>query len=417
MRSLLAAVLTVAFTLSGCTTGRQVPHTGPEQSAPPTIDAVFVHPGVLLESGGLVGLRQRAASGDEPWATASAEMLASGYASLDYAPRPRRVIECGPFSTPNHGCTDERKDAIAAYTHALAWTVTGDVRHARKSVEIMNAWSASIEDHTNSNARLQAAWAGAVWPRAAEIIRHTYSGWSEPQVGRFESMLQNVYLPEVAGRTDANGNWELAMVEAAIGIAVFTDDAAAYADAVAIFLDRVPAYIYLEADGSVPRTTSQSPLDSHEAIVDYWHGQSTFADGVTQETCRDLGHTAYGLTSIAHILETTAIQGDDLYDQVGARLSKALELHAQIAATDDVPGWLCGGTVVDDLRYLPDTAISALTDRLGCPMPWSRTYNALRPSYGTDEHLVAWETLTHAGANSVDGQAQEASPDSDVCPG
>jgi hypothetical protein len=37
----------------------------------------------------------------------------------------------------------------------------------------MDAWLATITDHTNSNAPLQSAWAGSVWPRAAEIIRYT----------------------------------------------------------------------------------------------------------------------------------------------------------------------------------------------------------------------------------------------------
>jgi hypothetical protein len=41
-------------------------------------------------------------------------------------PRPRATVECGSYSNPNNGCTEEREDAIAAYTTALAWSITGN---------------------------------------------------------------------------------------------------------------------------------------------------------------------------------------------------------------------------------------------------------------------------------------------------
>lgn len=83
----------------------------------------------------------------------------------------------------------------------------------------MDAWSAVIRDHTNSNAPLQTGWAGSSWPRAAEIIKYTYNSW--PNSGRFAAMLRDVYLPKVINGSNSNGNWELSMTGAAIGIAVF----------------------------------------------------------------------------------------------------------------------------------------------------------------------------------------------------
>ena len=41
-------------------------------------------------------------------------------------------------------------------------------------------------------------------------------------------MLRNVYLPEVINGSNSNGNWELSMMEAAIGISVFLEDRATY---------------------------------------------------------------------------------------------------------------------------------------------------------------------------------------------
>src|SRR6185503_19119221 len=113
----------------------------------------------------------------------------------------------------------------AAYTLALAWYIGGDSRYAKKSIEIMDAWSAVIKDHTNSNAPLQTGWAGSSWPRAAEINKYTYTGaWNDS--GRFATMLRDVYLPEIINGSNSNGNWELSMTEAAIGISVLLEDKA-----------------------------------------------------------------------------------------------------------------------------------------------------------------------------------------------
>ncbi|MDH6439453.1 hypothetical protein M2158_007994 [Streptomyces sp. SAI-144] len=139
--------------------------------AAPTAPAAFVHPGATVSKGQLDFVRSKVDAGAQPWKGAFDTMLASKYADLNRTPKPRAVVECGSYSNPNHGCTDEREDAIAAYTDALAWYITRDERYAKKAIQLMDAWSAVITDHTNSNAPLQTGWAGSSWPRAAEIIK------------------------------------------------------------------------------------------------------------------------------------------------------------------------------------------------------------------------------------------------------
>jgi hypothetical protein len=105
-------------------------------------------------------------------------------------------------------------DAAAAYVHALLYVTSGNVAHAVKSAQIMDAWSAVLKQHTNTNAPLQAAWAGSVFPRAAEIIRHKWDGWPAANIARFEKMLQSAFLPLIIqGCFGYNGNWELSMAE------------------------------------------------------------------------------------------------------------------------------------------------------------------------------------------------------------
>ncbi|WP_330274349.1 alginate lyase family protein [Lentzea sp. NBC_00516] len=368
-----------------------VPVTGSVSAAP----ATFVHPGVVVSRPQLDFMRTKVQAGAQPWKTAYDRMMATKYADLNRTPKPRAVVECGPVSNPNNGCTDEREDALAAYTLSLAWYVTRDARYATKAIQIMDAWSNTIRDHTNSNAPLQTAWSASSWPKAAEIIKHVYGTW--PNSARFGTMLRNVYLPEIQnGRANTNGNWELSMMEASIGIAVFLEDKAAYDKAIGIFRTRIQAFIYLTTDGALPKTPPGSGIDTRAEIISYWHNQSTFVDGVTQETCRDFAHTAYGLSAASHLAETAWIQGQDIWGEIKDRMRHAWGLHSKYQNGEPMPSWLCGGTLSRELGPTPEVSYNALNTRLGIAMANTKIYTESNRPHGTDNLFIAWETLTHA---------------------
>ena len=399
--ALLAVAALLATLLTGVGTGTAasapLPSASAAASALHVVDyapARFAHPGVLNSRASLDLVRAEVRAGAEPWKSAYAQMTASDYASLTRVPAPRAVVECGPVSNPDFGCTDERQDAIAAYTDALAWYISGDARYARKSVEIMDAWSAVITAHTNANAQLQTAWAGTVWPQAAEIIRYTYRSW--PHVDRFATMLRTVYLPEIINGYNGNGNWELSMMDASVGISVFLNDKADYNKAVARYLNRVKAYVYLPSDGPLPYTVPGSGYDTPAQVTAYWQGQSTFVAGLTQETCRDFVHTGYGIAAIAEVAETSRIQGRSLYPLVGSRLSHAMEFQAQYQLGAAIPSWLCGGKVTLGLGPVTEVGLNELHDRAGLPMPNTEQLTLSERPEGTNKLFVAWETLTHA---------------------
>lgn len=364
----------------------------PADAAP----TAFVHPGVTVSKSQLDFTRSKVNAGAQPWKGAYDRMMASKYADLNRTPKPRAVVECGSYSNPNYGCTDEREDAIAAYAQALAWYITRDERHAKKAIELMDAWSATIRDHTNSNAPLQTGWAGSSWPKAAEIIKHTYTGnWANS--GRFATMLRTVYLPEIINGSNSNGNWELSMMEAAVGISVFLEDKASYDKAMGKFRTRTAAYVYLSSDGDLPKTVPSQNLNTREKIVNYWQGQSTFVTGLTQETCRDFTHTGYGISAISHVAETSRIQGQDLYGtDVGERLRHALGFQAKYELGEAVPGWLCRGSVKRGLGPVTEVGHNALANRLGHAMTNTETLNTRNRPSGSNNLFVAWETLTHA---------------------
>jgi Alginate lyase len=362
----------------------------------PAAPTAFKHPGVLVTRSQLDVVRQKVTAGAQPWKSAYDKMRTSPYASLTRPAKPRADVDCGSRSVPNLGCSEERDDALAAYTDALMWYISRDGRYADKAIELMDAWSGTIKRHTNSNAPLQTCWSGASWSRAAELIRYTYpAGW--PKSGRFASMLRTVYLPIVIKGSGANGNWESIMTDAAIGIAVFLDDKASYDRAVALWRGRVPAYIYLKSDGATPKSPPAHPK-SGSALVEYWYGQKTYVDGLAQETCRDFGHTGWGLEGAAQVAETARIQGLDLYGEMRDRMTRALEFHAGYDLGAPVPAWLCGGKINRGLGPVLEVAYNHYHNRLGLALPKTQQLIERHRPMGDDGHFVAWETLT--GANN-----------------
>jgi hypothetical protein len=354
--------------------------------------AAFAHPGVLVSRAGLDLVRTRIQAGTQPWTSAFNQMRGSAYASLSRTPKPRATVECGSHSNPNFGCSDERTDALAAYADALVWYVTRDDRYAVKAIQLMDAWSATIKQHTNSNAPLQTGWSGVGWAQAAELIRYTYPrGW--PNAGRFATMLRTVYLPVLINGSGANGNWELIMTDALLGISVFLEDRASFDKALALWRGRVPAYIYLKSDGPT-QLSPPAHKTTGAALTTYWYGQKTLVDGVAQETCRDFGHTAMGFNAAFHGAETARIQGVDLWGEQKTRFAAGLEFHAHYESGAPVPSWLCGGHVSRGTGSYWEVGYNALHTRLGLNLPETAKLLASRRPVGTDGHSTLFETLT-----------------------
>jgi hypothetical protein len=372
----------------------------PWESAGPAVLAAepggaFRHPGVLIGDDELTRVKEKIDAGAEPWASAFAQMAGTRYGRADWQPRPRAVVECGPYSDPDLGCTEEAEDGVAAYTQALLWKLTGDEAHAQAAIRIIDAWAAVLTSHTNVNGPLQSAWSAVPMVRAAELIRYGYPGWDP---SRAEAMFRDVYLPEVIeGATWTNGNWELIMMEAATGIAVFLDDRASFDRAVARFRERIKAYIYLSSDGPLPVAPPGETDVPEGRLIGYWQGQETFVDGITQETCRDFGHTGWGLSAASHVAETARLQGVDLWSEIAPRMTAALELHMPYALGEKAPSWLCDGEPdTESYAPLPEAARHHLVDRLGLDLPGTTAYvRKYRPAEAA--YFFAWETVTHGG--------------------
>lgn len=357
----------------------------------------FSHPGVLLNRAQLDLIKQRVKDGIEPQHTAFAALLKSPLADLNYTPSPRATIECGPNSRPDLGCKDERRDCTAAYTQALAWVVTGNEKYARNAIRIMNAWASTLTGgHVNENGPVQAAWAGAVWPRAAEIIRYTFEGWAKEDIARFGKMLVTQYVPSLIDGSDENGNKELAMSEALIAIGVFNDNRITFAHGVKMWRGRAPSYIYLTSDGPAPIAPPNGLPKSAQ-----WSnkGKTTpFVDGLLQETMRDPHHANMGFSSIVNAAETARQQGVDLYAEQGKRIVAAMEFQAQFLPPNTAKP---PANLEFSLQPTWEIAYNHFHHRLGMALPKMAAVIPTNRPTGADLNHMVWETLTHGDVGAV----------------
>jgi len=360
----------------------------------------FVHPGVLVSKAQLDFIKSSVATQSQPIYAAFQKAQSSPYGALEYTPKgppSSGIIECGYYSKPDYGCTSAAIDSTAAMTQALLWYITGNSKYAENTIKLMNTYGQHLKGYNNSNAPLQAGWDSEKWPVAAEIIRHSNAGWSSEDIQVFSKMLSGVIQPMIQNGSGANGNWELSMIDGMMGISVFNENEALFNHAISFWKERVPAYFYYHTDGSKPKPPPRGDPT--------WYGQKVFnltVDGVAQETCRDFGHTEFGISGATHAAETAHIQGVNLYESEKERLVSGLEFHAHYLLGYAIPNYVCDGKV--SLGSVPtfEVGYNEYHNRLGVEMP--NTLEWIEKGVRSQKdpvniNLVVFETLTH-GANA-----------------
>jgi hypothetical protein len=369
--------------------------TAADTTGRPAKAAGFAHPGVLVNRAQLDEIKKRVAAGTEPQKTAFEALKTNKLGALDYTPHPRATVECGSFSKPDLGCKDEQADSDAAYAQALLWYITGNSAYAENAVKIMNAWSGTLTGgHTNSNGQVQASWTGDVWPRAAEIIRYSYKGWTDSDIAKFQNMLTTQYLPSLIHGTCENGNKELTISEALINIGVFNDNRAAFDWGVKMWRGRAPATIYLKTDG--PKPIEPHGCEGH-AIWGNKGFTPEFVDGILQETARDSQHANMAFAGMVDAAETARQQGLDLYAEQGIRIMAAMEFQAQYLPPHSAKP---PENLEFNLHPTWEIAYNHFHDRQGNSLPkMAAVIPGNRPT-GVNHHM-GWETLTHAGMGSI----------------
>lgn len=332
-----------------------------------SVAAEFVHPGVMHTKEDLILIRNGVAENKEPWKSGFEKFKADRHSSAKY-----RVQ--GGFRefgrNPSIHYRQAIQDASAAYQNSIMWVITGERKHAAKGIEILNAWSSELEVISGRDKILAAGISGIKFVAAAEILRHTNSGWKKDDIARAERMFRNVFYPVIKDfATFANGNWGAACVQTMMGIGVFTNDKEIFQRAVDW---------YYSGKGNARLT--------HYVIND---------EGQCQESGRDQQHTQLGLGYLAVCAQIGWCQGLDLYGANDNRLLKGFEYTARynqgekvsFERTIDTTGKYRHRSISDEgrggLRPIYEMVYRHYVHEKGLDAPWSqKAAEKLRPEGG-----------------------------------
>lgn len=269
----------------------------------------FVHFGMAQTKADMDYMKAKVEKGEEPWKSAFERLEAQ--TDLAFKPEPRTHISVGAYGANSTGGREFSQSSEAAYRHALMWYITDDKRYANKAIEILRAWSSVLWDFDDNNAKLNVGLDAPGFLYAAEILKHTASGWKKVDVKQFECMVMTVFYPVIKDFfTEANGNWDASMIHTMLCIGVLVDNHEIFNRAVERFF--------------------HGPGNSGISKYIYPNGQ-------IQETTRDWGHVQLGIGEFAKAAQVAWTQGVDFYSAADNRLALGFEYTAKFLLGGHIP--------------------------------------------------------------------------------
>lgn len=274
----------------------------------------FAHPGLLHTQADFDRMAQKVAAQASPWYDSWNLLIANSHASLSWSPRPQQEIVRGGSGPQNYPVL--YNDIAAAYACALRWRITGNPAYADKAVQIMNAWSQTLQVlGGDSNLDLSAGIYGYEFANAGEIMRG-YVGWAAADFAAFQSMMRGVfYSVNIDFLSRHNGtdithywaNWDLCNLASIMAIGVLCDDHTLFDQAANYFIDG-------PGNGAI----AQAVYYMHPGYLGQW-----------QETGRDQGHNTLGIALGGAICEMAWNQNIDLYGHANNRFLAGAEYVAK----------------------------------------------------------------------------------------
>ena len=142
-------------------------------------------------------------------------------------------------------------DVDAAYTNALAYTLSGNTAYATKAVYFLKAWSSqNTSIATTDDTPLVSAYGGVGFLIAADLLMNT-TFWTSTEKTTFKNWVRNKYLPVVNGiKANANnwGDWGTFAVTSSYVILGEEANVLAQVERMKLRIDK-----HIEADGHLPQ--------------------------------------------------------------------------------------------------------------------------------------------------------------------
>lgn len=365
------------------TSGAALAHVATGEAAV-TTSGTFAHPGLLHTQADFDRMALEVSAQASPWIDGWNVLIANSHASLSWTPRPQVEVDRGGTGTQNYPVL--YNDVAAAYACALRWKVSGDTRYADKAVQIMNAWSSTLQVlGGDTNVDLSAGIYGYEFANAGEIMRN-YSGWAAADFTAFQTMMRNIFYPinqdflNRHNNTDIThywANWDLCNIASVMAIGVLCDDHTLFDSAVNYFLNG-------PGNGAI----AQAVYYVHPGYLGQW-----------QESGRDQGHNTLGIALGGAICEMAWNQGIDLYGHDNNRFLTGAEYVAKANLVQSDGTYLAVPYVTYSNVDVTQTGFSTASqgtirpcwalvynhyvNRLGLAAPWSTKFAlAIQPEGG-----------------------------------
>jgi parallel beta-helix repeat protein len=272
-------------------------------------DKPFVHPGMAQSRQDLDYMKKMVLAGQQPYKDAFEKLKAE--TQRDFKPQPFAHVSVGPYGANSQGGTELFSSANQSYNNAMLWYITGDKAYADKAIEILNAWSYSLWDFDENNAKLNVGLTSFYFLNAAEILKNTNAGWKQKDIDQFKRMILGPYYQTIKDFfTEANGNWDGSIINSMLCMGIFTDNHEIF----------------------------------NRAVERYYHGPNNsgitkyvYPSGQIQESTRDWGHVQLGIGEFEKAAEIAWTQGVDFYGAAGNRLALAYEYASKFMLGEDVP--------------------------------------------------------------------------------
>lgn len=291
----------------------------------PKFEGQFNHPGIYYTMADLENIKKNKDIEGSVWNDGYTQLINSELSSSDYMRKndaknydPEtgtmfwKIVERGPYNNPDKGSTPFSKDGLAAHYNMLRWYIDGDVNNAKKAMELLNGWAATLEGVINNDSKLIVAINAPAYINAAELLKHVYNNdstvkdqdkWSQNDMDKFESFVKKLYVVIEEYYPQANGNWDALMSAANMSIGVYLDDK---------YIFNRALQQYTRGD-VVPGTVSMGALPN-----------DIYENGENAESNRDQVHAGMGIDGLCHSAEIAWNQNINLFKCYDNRLVKGV---------------------------------------------------------------------------------------------
>lgn len=290
----------------------------------------FKHPGILHTKESLDYVKQKAITEKaNPWLRSYNAFRTSGWASKMYTmlgptkkvTRDQSIINADGINYKNI----IEQDSYAIYCQALMWKLTGDASYAEKAINMLNAWSSTVEEIVGADIELTVSFNGFVMCCGAELMLD-YENWKAQDIQKCKNMFRNIWYPHIQTieRVNGQGTWDSANMKAVLAFSIFLEDRDMF--------NSVLDYFYT---GNGNGTINHYFIDFAK-LPEYADAYGHLAE--TQECGRKQGYAQLGMANFEEVCEIAYNQGHpELWTANERVIMKAFEYIACYNLGNDVP--------------------------------------------------------------------------------